>query len=114
MSTAVDIDNLDMLREVIGDDLKEILQSFIDIAPAALNDIHQAIAEENPAQLQLHAHTLKGSSANIGATQLPALALVLENAGKAGQTSGLENEVSQVNEESQRVLDFLTDYINRF
>ncbi|BBP44330.1 Hpt domain-containing protein [Thiosulfativibrio zosterae] len=114
MTTAVDTDNLDMLREVIGDDLKEILQSFIDIAPDAMKNIKAAIATDNAANLRLHAHTLKGSSANIGATRLPNLALALENAGKAGQTKGLEAELAAVEKENQEVLNFLLNYIKQF
>ncbi|MBN2864407.1 MAG: Hpt domain-containing protein [Thiotrichales bacterium] len=114
MTTAVDLDNLNMLRDVIGDDLKEILQSFIDIAPDAMGNIKKAIALDNATDLRLHAHTLKGSSANIGATRLPQLALALENAGKAGQTKGLESELAAVEAENQVVLKFLKHYIEQF
>lgn len=114
MTTAVDLDNLNMLRDVIGDDLKEILQSFIDIAPEAMNNIKSAIQANNATDLRLHAHTIKGSSANIGAIQLPPLALVLENAGKAGQTQGLEADVAALEQENQVVMDFLAHYIQQF
>lgn len=114
MTTPIDQDNLDMLREVIEDDLKEILQSFIDIAPQAIHDIKNAIQADNAADLRLHAHTLKGSSANIGATKLPGLALVLEEAGKAGNTQGLDSALAAMELETQAVLDYLAKYIAQF
>lgn len=114
MSNPVDTDNLDMLKEVIGEDLKEILSSFIDIVPNTLSDIEKAMQEGDAGNLQLHAHTLKGSSANIGAIELPNLALVLENAGKDGQTENLEAAFSAVKSETQAVLEFLQNYNQNF
>lgn len=111
MSNPIDIDNLAMLKEVIGDDLKDILQSFVDIAPGTVELIQQAINEDNAADLRLHAHTLKGSAANIGGVNLPDLSLKLENAGKEGQTTGLDAELAAVIDETQSVLSFLNQYI---
>ncbi len=97
MSTVVDTANLEMLKEVIGDDLKEILQSFIDVAPDMVYQIEAALRNQDASSLQLHAHTLKGSSANVVAIHLPNLTLVLEKAGKAGNTTTeLENDFNAV------------------
>jgi len=112
--SVVDTDNLEMLKEVIGDDLKEILQSFIDIAPDTLSQIQTAMASGDANNLRLHAHTLKGSAANIGATNLPGLSLLLENKGKEGITDGLQSEFDAVKLETQAVVTFLGDYINSF
>jgi len=114
MTASVDTANLEMLKEVIGDDLKEILQSFIDIAPGALQDIELAIQNKDADSLRLHAHTLKGSSANIGATKLPDLAFALENEGKNGNTEGLDSAFNTVKTETQAVLTFLNTYLTQF
>lgn len=112
MPEPVDTSNLDMLKDVIGDDLKDILQSFIDIAPGALADIRHAIDTHDADALRLHAHTLKGSSANVGATELPALCLTLETQGKDGQVTGLEANFKAVETETHRVEAFLQRYID--
>lgn len=114
MSQPVDTDNLEMLKEVIGDDLKDILQSYLDVAPATLSNIKQAIANGDTDGLRLHAHTLKGSSANIGATELPPLCLVLENKGKDGITDGLTADLSAVEAENEKVSAFLQQYLDAF
>jgi FOG: HPt domain len=114
MSQPVDTDNLEMLKEVIGDDLKDILQSYLDVAPATLSNIKQAIANGNADGLRLHAHTLKGSSANIGATELPPLCLVLEDKGKDGITDGLTADLSAVEAENDKVSAFLQQYLDAF
>lgn len=112
MSSHVDTSNLDMLKEIIADDLPDILKSFIDISPTTVENIKTAIAENNPTDLTLHAHTLKGSSANIGALQLPALSLVLENKGKEGITEGLDADVAAIEEETKAVNAFLMTYLD--
>ncbi len=114
MSQPVDTDNLEMLKEIIGDDLKDILKSFLEVAPGTLSDIKQAIESGDADGLRLHAHTLKGSSANIGATELPTLCLALENQGKDGITTGLEAQFEAVESESDKVSKFLKQYLDAF
>lgn len=114
MSEPVDIANLQMLKEVIGDDLKDILSSFIQIAPDTLENIRQAVASENADDLRLHAHTLKGSAANIGATNLPALCLVMENKAKENNLVDLETDLTAVENENAVVMAFLQDYVANF
>lgn len=81
---SLDLDNLEMLKDIIGDDLKEVLDAFLDTTPSLLDQIERSINAQDAAGVQLHSHTLKGSSANVGATNLPNLCLELENAAKAG------------------------------
>lgn len=114
MSDPVDTENLSQLKTLIGEDLKDILQTFLEIAPETLNGIKVAIIEEDANALRHQAHTLKGSSANIGATTLPALCLALENNGKEGITQGQEILLKQVENETDKVIRFLQHSINHF
>jgi len=50
--------------------------------------LEEAIASENTDNVRMHAHTIKGSSANIGALQVRETAARLEEAAKAGDISG--------------------------
>jgi len=114
MTHPVDVDTLIQLKALIGEDLKDILQTFLDIVPTTLNSIKTAIAEENAEALEYQAHTLKGSAANIGATTLPGLCLVLESKGKEGVTQGLEPLLNQIENETDQVMRFLRDAIDHF
>lgn len=114
MSDPVDTENLSQLKALIGEDLKDILQTFLDITPETLKGIKAAIVEENPEALRHQAHTLKGSSANIGATALPDLCLALETKGREGITQGQESLLKQVEDETDRVIRFLQHSINHF
>lgn len=114
MSAPVDTDNLNMLKELIGDDLKEILQAYLDTAPDLIMKIDQAIGSGDAALLQSSAHSLKGSSANIGATILPDYCLKLETMGKTNSLSAEANGLfTSVQSENNKVTDFLKNFMQQ-
>ncbi|WP_321275730.1 Hpt domain-containing protein [Thiomicrorhabdus indica] len=111
----VDQDNLNMLKEIIGDDLKEVLDAFLSTSPSLLEQIERSIASEDAAGVQLHSHTLKGSSANIGATELPNLCLELETAAKAGVvTPEFSPMLANIKAETMNVTAALKDFLKTF
>lgn len=114
MSEMINNEHLGMLKEVIGDDLKEILQTFLDSAPDTLSQIQQAVSSGSAVDLRLHAHTLKGSSANVGATQLSELSLVVENMAKEENVDDAEAKVAEISTELNQVMDYLQNYITSF
>jgi len=56
--------------------------SFVDSAGKALADIKSGLAEGDLRLVERAAHTLVGSSANMGATRLQALAVAMEEAAR--------------------------------
>ena len=62
--------------------LDKIVQSFVDEAPTMMSNLKDAIASANISAAQLHAHSLKGSSGNIGAIALQEISKALELAAK--------------------------------
>ena len=64
--------------------LSEIYQTFLQSAADYRKAIHDAMSAGNADALRKAAHTLKGASANVGATTLAAVAGKLEALGKAG------------------------------
>lgn len=115
MPTPVDVSNLEMLKEVIGDDLKDILQSYLATTPDLIHKIDMAIGRQHSADLQLHAHTLKGSAANIGAIALPLTCAKLEKMAKEGVVNEQSSALfAQIKLEDQAVNQFLSDYLLQF
>lgn len=114
MSDPIDYSNLDMLKGVIGDDLKPILSSFLEITPDLINKVEQAITAQNATDLQHQAHTLKGSAANVGAIQLPEIALQLEQMGKNNQLDGAEDKLEQVRLAYTDLAKAIDDYLQTF
>ncbi|NPA71318.1 MAG: Hpt domain-containing protein [Gammaproteobacteria bacterium] len=115
MIPAVDTDTLEMLKEVIGDDLIEILQVYLNTTPGILTNIKQGIAQNKAAVVQLNTHTLKGSSANIGAILLPTLSAQLEKMAETDTLAGQADSLYiDLNQEAHKVSQFLTSYIQQF
>lgn len=111
MSQPLDYKNLAHLRSVIGDSLAPILQTYLDITPALIEELNKAIDQQNADDIKRHAHTLKGSSADIGAVDLPKLFLELETMGREGQVkqakalfNGVETAYSELTEAIQDYL----------
>lgn len=114
MSEMINQAHLDMLKEVIGDDLKEILQTFLDTAPSTVEQIQNAVSSRSAEDLRLHSHTLKGSSSNVGATHLSELSLIVENKAKAKEMENVSPDVDRIKAELANVVEFLQTYMNSF
>ena len=80
---------LQVLYETMEDDFVGILRSYLEHAPKLLNEIEQAVAENRLEALARAAHSLKSSSANVGAVQLSELARGLEHRGRQGDGADL-------------------------
>ncbi|MEO1134519.1 MAG: response regulator, partial [Cyanobacteria bacterium J06639_1] len=88
-NAAIDRDVLDALREAVGGEdadafVLEVIAEFLDLAPQHLAGIREAIAANAPDHLRHHAHTLKSTSATVGASELADLCLELETQGRSG------------------------------
>jgi len=114
MTTPVDTDNLNMLKELIGDDLKEILQAYLDTAPGLIGNIDQALSSNDHEQLRLHAHSLKGSSANIGAHDLSSYCAKLEQMAKDNNIGpDATSTFNKAKQENMAVEQFLQNFMDQ-
>ena len=83
------LDNIRALNPSNGDALLErVLQAFLRDTPNHLQTIRLAIAGNNAAQLRKAAHSLKSSSANVGADALAQRCKELEQLGRNETTAG--------------------------
>ena len=89
---ARDIDVLDrqvlsQLRELESADdphlLSRVLMLYLDESPKLIDKLKQAVVQKDAREIELTAHTLKASSANIGATVLANLCGDLHSAARA-------------------------------
>ncbi|BCN92423.1 hypothetical protein THMIRHAM_02080 [Thiomicrorhabdus immobilis] len=110
----LDISNLDMLKEIIGDDLKEVLNVYLESTPDTLFKLEDAVASKTSATVQSQAHSLKGSSANIGANNLSMLCAELEQKAKNDDAADFDSLFSKIKTASIAVEQELKDYINTF
>ena len=87
-STASDekdvFDRAELLERVGGDEelCVELLDTFVQDIPARLEELKQALADNDAVLLTQQAHAIKGASANIGAHALREVSFEVEKAGK--------------------------------
>jgi signal transduction histidine kinase/DNA-binding response OmpR family regulator len=83
------LDNIRALSPTSGDALLErVLHAFLRDTPKHLHTIRLAIANDDAEQLRKAAHSLKSSSANIGASALADRSKELEQLGRNHTTAG--------------------------
>lgn len=94
---AESIENLRALGEP-GDDsfLKEIIGIYLTDTPQRLEDLRRSHAAGDQQAFVRAAHTIKGSSANVGAAAVRALAEHLEHVAKTGPIAPLGEAIPEL------------------
>ena len=88
---------LDELRQATGDDaafIIDLVETYVEEGAANLDGMIAAVAAGDPEAIVRPAHTLKSSSASLGAMRLSAIARSVEEAGRAGRADGLADDVA--------------------
>jgi len=83
------------LRTSVGDDeafIIDLVETYVTEGATNLDDILAAAAAGDPVALVRPAHTLKSSSASLGAMRLSAIARGIEEAGRDGVLDGLADD----------------------
>jgi len=101
------------LRELgDGDDLLiEIIELFQGETPRRLDGMASAVVSGNCEELARIAHSLKSSSANIGAVKLYAVCIEIESTSRGGGMDGMANAVATARMEYQSATDALEDLV---
>ncbi len=81
--------------ESLGDEeqpdfLQTVIQQFLEDQPKHITAVETAIEDKDALALRKAAHSLKGSSLNVGAQALASRAMELEKLGAAGTLDGVE------------------------
>ncbi len=109
--SAIDVKVLQELRKMLGEDdpqtLAEVIESYLADMPALMQAIQAAVDRADARALCLSAHTLKSTSATIGAIAFSKLLLRLEEIGKASTTAEAISIVSELWAEYERVQEDL-------
>jgi len=86
------------LRESTGGDddfVRELVEAYVSEAVGYLEAMSVAAAGGDAQAIVRPAHTLKSSSATLGAMRLSAISRGIEEAGRADRTADLAGEVEQ-------------------
>ena len=87
---------LNKLRSLEPGLLDSIVDSYFNISPELIEEIKQAIEVGNPQMVIQPAHTLKSSSANVGASVVSELARELEFMGRDGDITNADKLLSEL------------------
>ena len=104
---SIDPTALEKIRELQCEGEPDIVQEFIDIylvkTPPLVENLRKAIGLSDSKRIQYLAHTIKGSSALIGAISMVKLSAMLEERSCKGLLSGSEALFEQLEAEFQHV-----------
>jgi HPt (histidine-containing phosphotransfer) domain-containing protein len=84
---SLDIDIFQGLRESISDDLlfADLVTVYLGSAEGLIDAIQVAFTDQNATEFRLASHTLKSTSASIGAVKLSQISRYFEKIGKTGK-----------------------------
>jgi HPt (histidine-containing phosphotransfer) domain-containing protein len=84
------------VEEYGKDFLIELIDVYLEDAPKRLRELRRSLAAGDIEAFIRQAHTLKSSSAEVGAAGLSSMARELESLGRAGRLDGLAAKASEL------------------
>jgi HPt (histidine-containing phosphotransfer) domain-containing protein len=106
--------NVDRLFGTFSDEpefIAEMYEMFVGDAQGLLTNFDTALESENVDDLRKLAHTLKGSSANIGAERLQSLASAVEMADLTTELTKVQDLAKEMRMELEAVEAFVKNFI---
>jgi histidine phosphotransfer protein HptB len=104
----LDASTLESLYELGDADdgfVAELLETFVDQSRAIVRSLRRAFMARDSVGFGRAAHTLAGSSMNVGALRLAELARAVEMAMKSPSATPIENDFRAITEELDRVTE---------
>jgi two-component system sensor histidine kinase/response regulator len=93
--------------------MQEIVALFLDMAPAQMTALRNALARGDSKDLFMTAHSLKGAAGNLQAGATFKAALRLEKLGREGNLAEAPAALDALDQELDRLLSALTTYATR-
>jgi HPt (histidine-containing phosphotransfer) domain-containing protein len=98
------------LKATVGADfIGELIDAYLDDTPRLIADLELQLAKQDAVGFGRIAHSIKSSSASLGALSFAALAKELEMIGKEGNLVGVEPRVKRLATEYTRVKSSLEE-----
>lgn len=106
---AAALDVIRALDDEGGDGLlREILAAYFASCPGLLAQLEEGLAASNAEKVRIATHTLKSSSANLGALQLSALCKEAESAARQGDLLAVQALSSSIQKAYRQSCEALT------
>ncbi len=112
MTEILDEAALGSLLAMVGDDpefVDELVDSFLEDSPQQFAALHVAASTGDAGGLVRPAHTLKGSSASLGARGVESIGRAIEERGRAGTVDGVAELLAELDVAYEELLTTLAD-----
>ncbi len=103
LQSPIDAAVLGEFLDMLGEEARGLITLFLEDATRHLATMREAVAQGDTETLRRAAHTLKGSSGNLGAVGLSTLCQELEAMAREGVLDGAAEKVTQAEAEYERV-----------
>ena len=108
------LDNIRALSQARGDALvAKVIAAYVDDTPAHLQTLQHAIDGQDAGSVRKVAHSLKSSSANVGAESLAQMCKEMETLGRADTTAGAAVILIDMEQEFQAVRHSLSAILEK-
>jgi len=95
----IDTAMLDNLSQFLSPEkLQALMKRYIDDSTRILEQLTESLASDNAKESHRHFHSLKSTSANVGATQLSTLSGELEELARQNQLDDIKPRVAELNQ----------------
>ncbi len=103
MSDVLDKQLLEELKLVMEDEFTELMDTFLSESVRQFAEARQAWQSSDLEMLRRHAHSLKGSCGNVGATELQSTCAALEHSARDELTADIPALIEQVSNQLETV-----------
>jgi len=103
LSPTIDMTVHDGLRDLLGDEFAALIDAYLEDTEQFVREMQDACEGDDINAIEIPAHSMKSSSANIGAMQLSNLAKELEEQIRSGSPVNVEEQVMALADEFDRV-----------
>lgn len=113
MQALINQAQLQELRELLDDEFEQLIESYIADSMTRIKAVKSAFEQRDNTRGYEAVHSLKGASANIGASRLAEMCLKLQTECKANRISQNELLIQMIEEEQQAVSSYLLAHMNQ-
>ncbi len=99
----IDVSVHDEVRDLLGDEFAVLIDAYLEDTENFVQAMQDACERDDLNAIELPAHSMKSSSANVGAMRLSSLAKELEEQIRSGNADDVAGEVAAVVEGFTRV-----------
>jgi len=108
---AVNTEVLEQLKDIMEEDFTLLIDTFVSDTQQRLIVMEIAIGQGDGPGLRSNAHSIKGSSSNLGAEAMSASCAKLEKAADLWQPTQLQELLEQLQADFQLLCKLLKNYI---